>query len=109
MTGTPEEDLLGWLEREEEVIGFNEMQRGLTGDYEEARERFFGQITGDLTENQFDSLKAASRLRYEELPQIGVSFGRVEQAWGYQETFRDVITGRFVKAEDAFSLLATIR
>lgn len=109
MTGTPEEDLLGWLEREEEVIGFNEMQRGLAGDYEEARERFFGQITGDLTENQFDALKAASDLRYEELPMIGISYGHIEHPWGYQKTYRDVVTGRFMSGEDVFSLLATIR
>jgi len=108
MTGTPEEDLLAWLEREEESLGFAAVEDALQ-DFERARDLFFDELGYDLTEDQFAGLKAASYLRYEELPTIGVSYGRIEQAWGYQDTYRDVTTGRFVAKEDVYSLLATIR
>jgi len=108
MAGTPEEDLLGWLEREEERLGFSTMQDGLT-DIELARQLLYDELGYDLTEAQFESLTHASMLRYEELPSIGVSYGRAEQPWGWQDIYRDVVTGRFVSAEDVYSLLATIR
>lgn len=108
MAGTPEEDLLGWLEREEERLGFTTVEGGLA-DIDRARTLFYDELGYDVTEEQFGGLKAAQYLRYEELPTIGVSYGRIEQAWGYQETFRDVITGRFVGKADVFDLLAMIR
>lgn len=108
MAGTPEEDLLGWLEREEESLGFSDIQDAL-GDIEKARLLLYDELGYDITESQFEALQRASMLRYEELPSIGVSYGRIEQAWGYQSTYRDITTGRFVSAEDVFSLLSTTR
>jgi hypothetical protein len=108
MAGTPEEDLLGWLEREEESLGFSAMQGGL-GDIESARALLYDELGYDITEAQFEALTGASALRYEELPSIGVIYARYEQAWGYKATYRDVITGRFVSAEDVFDLLSVIR
>lgn len=108
MAGTPEEDLLGWLEREEESLGFSEVQDAL-GDIERARALLYNELGYDVTDSQFDALTGASRMRYEELPSVGVTYSLTEHTWGYEATYRDVITGRFVSAEDVFSLLSTIR
>ena len=108
MAGTPEEDLLAWLEREEESLGFASVESGLQ-DIDRARDLFFDELGYNLTDDQFAGLQAASYLRYEELPTIGISYGRIEQKWGYQATYRDVITGRFATKGDVYSLLATIR
>ena len=108
MAGTPEEDLLEWLERAEEHVGFSELQDVLLIPFAEAQEMLYKQL-GYVAEGSFEALKEASTLRYEELPSIGVSYKLVEHGWGRQSTYRDVITGRFVSGEDAFSLLNTIR
>jgi hypothetical protein len=108
MAGTPEEDLLGWLEREEESLGFSAVADAL-GDIESARALLYDELGYDITESQFEALTGASALRYEELPSVSVSYGRYEQAWGYQATYRDIATGRFVSAEDVFSLLSVVR
>jgi len=108
MAGTPEEDLLGWLEREEESLGFSEVQDAL-GDIEKARSLLYDELGYDITEAQFDALSSASYLRYEELPTIGVSYSRLERSWGYQDIYRDITSGRLVSAEDVFSLISTIR
>lgn len=108
MAGTPEEDLLAWLEREEERLGFTGVETGLT-DIERARDLFYDELGYDITEEQFGGLKSAQYLRYEELPTIGIGYSRIEQAWGYQDVYRDVVTGRFVAKADVYDLLATIR
>jgi hypothetical protein len=108
MAGTPEEDLLGWLEREEESLGFSEVQDAL-GDIDKARALLYDELGYDITESQFEALSSASTMRYEELPSAGITYDRVEQSWGYQDTYRDIVTGRFVSAEDVFSLLSVIR
>ena len=108
MAGTPEDDLLGWLEREEQSLGFGATQTGLE-DLERARTLFYNELGYDLTEGQFAGLKQAQFLRYEELPSIGVGYSRIERSWGYQESYRDVTTGRFISREDVYSLLSTIR
>lgn len=108
MAGTPEEDLLAWLEREEERLGFTGVEDGLT-DIAKARDLFYDELGYDITESQFAGLKDAQYLRYEELPSISISYGRIEQPWGFQDTYRDVVTGRFMAKVDVFDLLATIR
>jgi len=108
MAGTPEEDLLGWLEREEESLGFGGVQDALS-DVERARALFYDELGYDLTDSQFQALRSASDLRYEELPSVGVSYSRVEHSWGYQDTYRDVISGQFISRDDVFSLLSTVR
>ena len=105
---TPEEDLLSWLEREEEQLGYTRLEDALT-DIDKARDLLFDELGYDMTEGQFAALKQASFTRYEELPTVSISFERIEQKWGFQTTYRDTITGRFVAREDVFSLLATIR
>jgi hypothetical protein len=108
MAGTLEEDLLGWLEREEERLGFSDIQEGL-GDIGKARALLYDELGYDITEAQFEALKSASLLRYEELPSVGITYTRVEQSWGYQDIFRDVVTGRFISGSEVFSWLSALR
>jgi len=105
---TPEEDLLEWLEREEEILGFANVQDALL-DIDTARELFYNELGYDITEAQFRALGGASTLRYEELPAIGIAYEREEHIWGYQDIYRDKVTGRYTAKEDVYSLLATIR
>lgn len=108
MPGTPEEDLLGWLEREEQRLGFTSVDDGLS-NISKARDLFFDELGYDVTDAQFQGLKTAQGTRYEDLPAIGVTYGRIEQPWGYQDVYRDVTTGRFVSGTDVRSLLAILR
>ncbi|KKL17953.1 hypothetical protein LCGC14_2480350 [marine sediment metagenome] len=108
MAGTPEEDLLAWLEREEQRLGFADIDDAMS-DISEARRLFFDELGYDMTDSQFAGLKDAIFTRYDELPTIGISYGRIEHTWGYQTTYRDITTGRFVSRADVFSLLSTIR
>ena len=108
MAGTPEEDLLGWLEREEEHLGFGTIQDAL-GDIEQARALLYDELGYDITESQFQGLLEASTLRYEELPSVGVIYSRAEQSWGYQDLYRDIVSGRLVSRDDVFNLLGAVR
>ena len=110
MAGTPEEDLLGWLEREEEELGFADVENALT-DIGKARALFYDSLGMEMTDDQFAGLKDAQFLRYDELPSISTSFERIyhKSFAGYQESYRDTMTGRFVSKEDVYSLLGTIR
>ena len=108
MAGTPEEDLLGWLEREEESLGFGSVADGLQ-DIDAARQLFYDELRYDMTPSQFLALREASSLRYEQLPSIGIDYNRVERSWGYQDTYRDIISGKFISRDDVFSMLSTIR
>ena len=108
MAGTPEEDLLAWLEREEENLGFTSVEGGLS-DIAKARDLFYDELGYDITDGQFKGLQDALVMRYEELPTIGVSYSRVEQPWGYQPSYRDMITGRFVSGTDVRSALEVLR
>ncbi len=108
MAGTPEEDLLAWLEREEERLGFTSVDDALR-DIQKARDLFYDELGYDMTDEQFRGMSNALSLRYEDLPAIGVSYSRIEQSWGYQPVYRDITTGRFVKGSDVRSALATLR
>ena len=108
MAGTPEEDLLGWLEREEEILGFSDVDDALT-DIGKARQLFYDELGYNMTEEQFEGLSGAFNTRYEELPDVGVQFELQITKWGTQPTFRDTVSGRFVSKEDTFSLIAEKR
>ncbi len=95
MAGTPEEDLLGWLEREEERLGFANIDDALS-DIEKARKLFFDELGYDITDAQFGGMKSAVELRYTELPNVGIEYSRIEFPWGYKPIYRDKVTGRFV-------------
>jgi len=108
MAGTPEEDLLAWLEREEERLGFTSVDDAME-DIQRARDLFYDELGYDVTDSQFIGLQDALTIRYTELPSIGVAYSRVEQAWGYQPIYRDTVTGRFISGSDVRSALSTLR
>ncbi len=108
MAGTPEEDLLGWLEREEERLGFTSIDDVLE-DIQKARDLFYDELGYDMTDDQFSGLKDALTTRYEDLPAIGVTYSRIEQSWGYQPVYRDATTGKFQSGADVRSALDFLR
>lgn len=107
MAGTPPEDLLEWLLREEEKLGAERVSRA-TMDIEEAKRLLEEELGPDYTEAQATAFQEAGMLAYEKLPQVGASFERLVMPWGYQSVYRDVITGRYVSREDVWSALAAI-
>lgn len=108
MAGTPEEDLLAWLEREEERLGFTSVDDALR-DIQKARDLFYDELGYDITDEQFRALSNTLNVRYEELPAVGVEYSRIEQPWGYQPIYRDVVTGRFVSGVDVRAALGELR
>jgi len=108
MVGTPEEDLLAWLEREEERLGFTSVDNALI-DITKARDLFYNELGYDITDNQFRGLQDALNIRYEELPAVGVSYERVEQSWGYQPVYKDIVTGRFTSGSAVREALDFLR
>lgn len=108
MAGTPEEDLLSWLDREEERLGFDALDDAM-GDIEVARSLLYDELGYDITDAQFEGLRDALMTRYEELPTVGVEYGRIEHDWGYQTTYRDIVSGRFVSPDDVYGLLSLAR
>lgn len=90
-----EERYLEWLEREEEAVGLTSVI-GASTDIEAARALLYEELGYEPTDAQLDAFMGAGRMKYEVLPDAGVSFGRVEQVWGMQSVYRDIKTGRFV-------------
>jgi len=125
MAGTPEEDLLGWLDRAEEKVGFDALQDALAQDIEEARLLLYEEL-GYLSDDQIETLRSASTWRYEELPSIGVTYtsqdvfrdpttgrfvSRISATWGASPIgyLREEATGKYISFEDAFKMLAKLR
>jgi len=108
MPGTPEEDLLAWLEREEERLGFTAIDDALD-DITAARALLYEELGYDLTDEQFQGLRGALSTRYEDLPAIGVDYSRIEHDWGFQSVYRDAVTGRFVAGADVRAALDILR
>jgi len=110
MAGTPPEDLLQWLEREEQILGFTAVDDALY-DLAEAQKLFYDELGYDLTEAQFSALGEASALRYEYFPEAGVSYTRTfrEDYQGWQDLYRYAPTGQFINIEQAMGLVSVIR
>jgi len=108
MAGTPEEDLLAWLEREEEAVGFAAFEEAMT-DFQKARVMYFEQVGLDMSEDQFAALTAVGYTRYVELPAAGVTFTLRETKAGWYAQYKYEPTGQFISSEAAFGLLAMER
>ncbi len=108
MPGTPEEDLLEWLEREEERLGFTSIDDALD-DITKARDLLYEELGYDITEEQFTGLQHALKTRYEDFPAIGVEMKRFEQPWGYQTIYRDILSKQFISGESVRAALEILR
>lgn len=95
MAGTPPEDLLEWLTREEEILGTDAIERGMI-DVEAARSLLYEELGYEPTESQLEAWMGAGVTKYETLPEIGVSLFSIERAWGTQYTYYSYATHRFV-------------
>lgn len=95
MPKTPEERYMEWLQREEELYGVDAMQRATT-DMEEMKKLLRQELGYEPSETQVSAMTSVGRTRYEALPEVKVTTARFERPWGYQQTYRDVTTGRFI-------------
>ena len=102
-----EERYLEWLEREEEVLGLDAIIRA-SPDIEDARRLLFDELGYTPTDAQLDAFMGAGTMKYQQLPEIGVGFERIEHTWGYEPTYRDLITGRFVSRRDVETTIAAL-
>jgi hypothetical protein len=99
MAGTKEEDLLGWLEREEQSLGMDAIVRAST-DIDYARLLLQEELGYTPTDDQLDAFMSTAGMKYEDLPNAGISFELVDRAWGSQAVYRDLETGRFISREE---------
>lgn len=98
MAGTPPEDLLEWLLREEEILGTTYTETAML-EYESARRMLFDELGYDPTGLQVTSVMEAAQMKYEILPQLGVSLLATERPWGTQYQYYDYATHRFVSTK----------
>ena len=101
------EKYLEWLSREEELLGIDATARAST-DVEAARRLLYSEIGYEPSESQISAFMEAGMTRYEQLPQIGVTYAREwhPEFQGYESTFRDIATGRYVARTDVMAALA---
>jgi len=95
MPETPPEDLMEWLLREEEIWGIGKTTR-LTIDEEELREFLYKELGYEAHESQVAGFRDAAKIRYEIMPEVGITTARYLRPYGYQQTYRDVATGKFI-------------
>jgi len=106
VAGTPPEDLLEWLTREEEALGTEAVERGTT-DIEEARRLLYEELGYEPTESQLDAWMGAGKAKYEVLPEIGVSLLSFERPWGTQYSYYNYATHRFIGKTEAMEAVRT--
>jgi len=104
MAGTPPEDLLAWLTREEEVLGAGVIERSLT-DLEEARKLLYQELGYEPTEPQLEAWQQAGVSKYEALPELGIQLFPVERVWGTQYSYYSYATHRFISKQVAMEAL----
>ncbi|GAI51971.1 unnamed protein product [marine sediment metagenome] len=96
-----------WLDREEEIVGLDAVMRG-TVDEKTLRELLYEELGYEPTEGQLGAWQQAGQAKFEQLPQVGVAFERLEQVvagqvWGYRPAYRDITTGRFISLDDVMA------
>lgn len=95
-----------WLEREEERLGIVTTQRATT-DIEEAKKMLYGELGYEPSETQVSTFMEMGKARYEIMPEVGVTSLRFERPWGYQTTYRDVTTGKFISYAETTARIKT--
>ena len=96
-----DEKYLEWLDREEDVLGLDAMMFG-----SESKDNMFLLLKQELgyepTDSQVNSMFDAATQRYEIMPEVEVSYDRIwhPEHLGYQSTYRDTTTGRFISRAD---------
>ena len=96
-----DEKYLEWLDREEDVLGLDDMMWA-----SESEDNMFlllkKELGYDPTDSQVSSLFNAAQQKFEVLPEVEVSYERIwyPEHLGYQSTYRDTSTGRFISKVD---------
>jgi len=94
-----EEDLLSFLDRLEEKLGADFMERA-TFDVGIFQKMLKDELTPGLLEGNVQAIIDAADTKYRDLGEVGLSFERIKQAWGTQPIYRDLETGRFINREE---------
>lgn len=104
MANTPEEDILGWLQREEESIGIDKVV--LAGsDIDIARLTLFQELGYDPTTSQLNAFMDAANTKYNTLPSIDIGYIGRNPFSPATPSYRDLKTGRFVSRKTVQELL----
>ena len=108
MPKTTEERYLEWLDREEENLGADYMERA-TLDVDTFRQMLKDELTPEAMGGAIDKLIDAADTKYRDYAAISVSFERLERAWGTQPAYRDLITGKYVSGSDVAAAVAAYK
>jgi len=101
------EDLLKWLEREEEEWGVEAMiGRTATEDRiaEWLQEELGIRYSPDLVPRYYE----IARAKYEYMPSVAISTAVYERPYGKQLVYRDIATGRFIGFETVQERFVTL-
>jgi hypothetical protein len=99
MPASPEERYLEWLDREEEKLGADFMERA-TFDIDTFRQMLADELTPEALAGNIQAIIDTADTKYRDLGEVGLSFERIKQAWGYQPAYRDLETGQFISREE---------
>jgi len=105
-----EERYLEWLDREESIVGIDAIMRAGM-DVGEAIKLLEKELGYTPTEKQLGAFQETAFGKYEALPSVGVYYQRDwhPEKQGYQSTYRDTMTGRFVSRSDVEAALFELR
>lgn len=107
MAGTPPEDLLEWLTREEEKLGLTRMTRA-TVDIDEARELLHRELGYEPSESQVSGFMGAGEAKYEVLPTLGVEIHPVVEKWGTRYRYYDFATRKWARISDVMEAVRKV-
>lgn len=98
------EEMMQWLDREEEVLGIDVLTRATT-DVEAARELLYSELGYEPTSKQLSGFMEIAGERYEKMPELGIMH---ETIWHpkftyYQPVWR--VKGRFASVAEVRGLL----
>jgi len=99
MPKDPEERYLEWLDREEEKLGTDFMERA-TFDVDTFRTMLKDELTPEALAGNVQAILDAAETKYRDLGGVGAMFDRLQHAWGSQPIYRDLTTGRFISRDE---------
>uniref|UniRef100_A0A6H2A525 Uncharacterized protein n=1 Tax=viral metagenome TaxID=1070528 RepID=A0A6H2A525_9ZZZZ len=108
MAGTPPEDLMEWLLREEERLGADTTERMLA-DIDVLKEQLREELGGlPPTANQLAGFLEAGHLIREKLPELGIQFTPYFRRGYVYYQYRDIVSQQWMSAKDVWSALGLL-
>lgn len=106
MAGTPPEDLLAWLTREEERLGTTAVARA-AGDYAATRDLLYDELGYEPEVAQIESLMGAYEVKNAILPELGIGIIPRETRYGKVYSYYNYATHRFTGAASVMEAVRT--